>query len=99
MRQIMQFANQERERVKSIKVAIVDAIRIRFRPLVTTSTITLVGMLPLAFTEPFWESLAFAIAFGLMSSTIMVIFIFPAYYYVMENVRMKKSRLVLKLRR
>ncbi|MBD3280450.1 MMPL family transporter [Candidatus Dojkabacteria bacterium] len=84
---LLDFTKQYAESGSGIQESIVEAIRIRFRPLVTTSVTTVVGLLPLALTDPLWESIAFSIVFGLISSTLMVIFVFPAYYVVIENVR------------
>lgn len=58
----------------------------RFRPLVTTTTTTVVALLPLAIYDPFWEPLAVTIIFGLISSTILVILSFPAYYVAFDVV-------------
>ncbi|MEL6985858.1 MAG: efflux RND transporter permease subunit, partial [Actinomycetota bacterium] len=69
--------------------AIEMAIKRRFRPLVATSLTTVAGVLPLALSDPFWESLGFTIIFGLLSSTFMVLLCFPAYYLAIEAVRDK----------
>ncbi|KXK27304.1 MAG: Multidrug resistance protein MexB [candidate division WS6 bacterium OLB20] len=84
---LLDFANQERAEGKGIIDAAADAVKIRFRPLVTTSFTTVAGLLPLALTDPFWEPLAFTIIFGLVSSTLMVIIAFPAFYAAVETVR------------
>ncbi len=94
---LLDFANQEREKGNSIKESIVNAVRMRFRPLITTTFTTIAGSLPLALHDPFWESLAFTIIFGLVSSTTMVIFVFPAYYYLVENIRLKTHKLARRL--
>lgn len=94
---LLDFANQERAEGKSISQAIADAVKVRFRSLLTTSTTTIAGLLPLALNDPFWESLAYTIIFGLVSSLIMVVFIFPAYYVLVEQIRGLKSRIVKRL--
>ncbi len=81
------FANQERRAGADRKEAIETAIRRRFRPLVATSLTTVAGVLPLALSDPFWESLGFTIIFGLLSSTFLVLLAFPAYYLAIEAVR------------
>lgn len=96
---LMDFANQQRNQGKSIRESIVHAVHTRFRPLVTTSVTTVVGLLPLSLSDPFWESLAFSIIFGLLSSTVMVILVFPAYYAIVEWMReiaAKARRVLLK---
>jgi hypothetical protein len=49
-------------------------------------------LLPLALTSPFWESLAFTLIFGLISSTTLVLLVFPYYYLGAEYLRMRVSR-------
>ncbi len=54
--------------------------RSRFRPLVATTITTVVGLLPLSLADPFWESLGFTLMGGLVSSTLLVLIAFPAFY-------------------
>ena len=88
------FANQERRAGADRVTAIETAIRRRFRPLVATTLTTVAGLLPLALTDPFWESLAFTIIFGLLSSTLLVLLSFPYYYIFIEWLRDSTKRLV-----
>ena len=89
---LMDFADQERAKGKGIRTSIVDAVRIRFRPLVTTSATTIAGLLPLALTDPFWEPLTVSIIFGIASSTTLVIFVFPLFYSILEYLRTLKGK-------
>jgi len=91
---LVDYANQERQAGKSIRESIVEATKLRFRPLVTTTATTVAGLLPLALSDPFWESLAFTIVFGLLASTFTVIFAFPAYYALTEKLRAWKNKLL-----
>jgi len=84
---LLDYANVIREETGSIKEAISEAIKYRFRALITTTLSTLVGILPLAFTDPFWEGLAYALVFGLASSTILVVFAYPVFYAMLEHSR------------
>ncbi len=84
---LLDYANVIREETGSIKEAISEAIKYRFRALITTTLSTLVGILPLAFTDPFWEGLAYALVFGLASSTILVVFAYPVFYAILEHIR------------
>ncbi len=59
----------------------------RFRPLVATTLTTVVGLLPLSLSDPFWESLGFTLMGGLVSSTVLVLLTFPAFYLGLESVR------------
>lgn len=93
------FANQSRRAGMGPIDAAVAALAERFRPLVATSLTAIVSLIPLALASPFWEGLAFTLIFGLASSTILVILVFPYYYLGGEFVRMQTSRLIRKLRR
>jgi multidrug efflux pump subunit AcrB len=81
------YANQERRDGADPVTAISDAVVKRFRPLVTTTVTTIVALLPLALSDPFWEALAFTIIFGLLSSTFLVVVAFPYYYLMAEALR------------
>jgi len=52
----------------------------RLRPILTTSTTTVVGLLPLAFSEATWFGLCMAIIFGLMSATLIALLVVPGLY-------------------
>jgi len=84
---LVDSANQQRRAGASAGEAIQSAVTSRFRPLVTTTITTVVGLLPLALSDPFWESLGFTLMGGLVSSTVLVLFCFPAFYLGLESVR------------
>lgn len=84
---LVDSANQQRRQGASAGEAIQHAITSRFRPLVATTITTVVGLLPLALSDPFWESLGFALMGGLVSSTFLVLLTFPAFYLGLESVR------------
>lgn len=62
--------------------AAVEAVRHRFRPVVLSFSTTFVGLLPMVFeTSPQAQvlvPLVVAVAFGLLASTLLVIFVFPS---------------------
>ncbi len=86
------YINQERRDGLRPIDAVASASEKRFRPLLTTSLTTVVALLPLALSDPFWEALAYTIMFGLLSSTFLVIIAFPYYYLAAEWLRGKVSR-------
>ena len=86
---LVDFANQYRKTTDSAVDAIVEAIRVRFRPLMTTTVTTIFGLLPLALNDPFWEPISYTIIFGLISSAVFVVIAFPVYYVIVEWVRGK----------
>lgn len=89
---LTEYVNQEKRAGEKTIDAISNAVTKRFRPLVTTTLTTVVALLPLALSDPFWEALSFTIIFGLLSSTFLVILSFPYYYLAAEWLRMRVSK-------
>jgi HAE1 family hydrophobic/amphiphilic exporter-1 len=96
---LTEYANQEKRAGEGTIDAISNAVQKRFRPLVATTITTVVALLPLALSDPFWEALSFTIIFGLISSTFLVIFSFPYFYLVAEWLRMRISKGTRKARK
>lgn len=99
---ITDYANQGRSKGLGVAEAIAQALEQRFRPLLTTSITSVVALIPLALTDPFWQSLSVTLIFGLLSSTLLVILCFPYYLIAAETMRITTKRLLsrakLKLR-
>lgn len=93
------FANQARDAGADKYEAMAQAVKARFRPLITTSLTSVVALIPLALSDPFWQSLAVTLIFGLLSSTLLVIIAFPYLYLITEWLRSLSSRGVNRLRR
>ena len=86
------YANQARNEGHGHFESMALAVKARFRPLITTSLTSVVALIPLALSDPFWESLAFTLIFGLLSSTLLVIVTFPYYYLAAEYLRVHFRR-------
>lgn len=86
------YANQARRAGLGAIDAAVGALGERFRPLIATSLTAVFSLIPLALTSPFWQGLAVVLIFGLLSSTLLVIAVFPYYYLGAEYLRMKIRR-------
>jgi len=86
------FANQARHAGAPVIDSAAAALEERFRPLFATSMTAVVSLIPLALTSPFWEGLAVVLIFGLLSSTFLVVTVFPYYYLGAEYLRGKFSR-------
>lgn len=84
---LIDAANQARRAGLKPGPAIGQAVTRRFRPLVATTLTTVVGLLPLALSDPFWEALSFTLIGGLLSSTFLVLLAFPVIYLAVETVR------------
>lgn len=86
------YANQAQRAGMAPVDAAAEALRERFRPLIATSLTAVVSLIPLAITSPFWEALAVVLIFGLLSSTFLVVTVFPYYYLGSEYMRRRINR-------
>jgi HAE1 family hydrophobic/amphiphilic exporter-1 len=93
---IVDFANVLRGEGRALRDAVVQACRIRLRPILMTSLATVVGLLPMAFKietgSEAYAPLARAIIGGLVSSIILTIFVVPAAYLLMYRNRGEAPR-------
>jgi len=77
---MVEYINQKsREGLSEIQAAAAGALD-RFRPIITTSLTTALGLIPLAVSDPMWYPLCMAIIFGLLSSTVITLVIIPCFY-------------------
>jgi multidrug efflux pump subunit AcrB len=86
------FANQSRRAGLHPIDAAHAALAERFRPLIATSLTAVFSLIPLALSSPFWEGLAVVLIFGLLSSTFLVVTVFPYYYLGSEFLRQRVNR-------
>jgi multidrug efflux pump subunit AcrB len=86
------FANQSRRSGLSAVDSAHAALEERFRPLFATSMTAVVSLIPLAVSSPFWQGLAVVLIFGLLSSTFLVVTVFPYYYLGAEYLRLHIGR-------
>lgn len=86
------YANQARRSGLGPVDAAHEALAERFRPLIATSLTAVFSLIPLAISSPFWEGLAVVLIGGLLSSTFLVITVFPYYYLGSEFLRQRVSR-------
>lgn len=89
---VIDYANQARRSGMGPIDAATAALEERFRPLIATSLTAVFSLIPLAITSPFWQGLAVVLIGGLLSSTFMVITVFPYYYLGGEYLRVHVSR-------
>ena len=79
-----------RERGLDLEAAIVRGTRERVRPILMTTTTTVLGLLPLViFSQTadsnIWNALAYSLIGGLLSSTFLVLTATPALYFLFES--------------
>lgn len=65
---------------KPIREVVIDSAVSRLRPILLTTTTTVIGMLPLVFAGDLWAPLAYAVMFGLIFSVIITLVHIPVIY-------------------
>ena len=93
---LIQFINENRAKGKSAVVAAGQACRDRLRSILISSTTTIAGLLPLL-AETSTQSasikpLAIAVVFGLLASTVLVLFVIPALYVIFDDLGWVESK-------
>ncbi len=87
---VVDFANQLREEGQELKAALLEATRLRFRPVLMTNIAMVIGLLPIAFAQGSgsdWKNgLAWAIIGGLNSSMFLSLIVVPVVYWMFDRV-------------
>ncbi len=89
---LIDFVNAARTQGLSREEAIVQAGRLRFRPIMMTSLTTIGGLLPLALTEPTGEGIAYqgfgqALLGGMTTATLLTLVVVPVTYCYLDDLR------------
>lgn len=88
---LVNYYLEERERGHSVFDALVSAGGERLRPIVLTTITTVLGLTPLmleqSFQAKFLVPMAIAIAFGLMSATVLILLLLPCLIMILDDIR------------
>lgn len=84
--------NRYRAEGMSRNEALTEGVKQRFKPILATSITTIAGVLPLALANPFLAALGYALAFGLISSTIFTLYVTPLIYSVLTRSKPKEKK-------
>ncbi len=89
---LIDFVNVARQQGLDRTEAIVQAGRLRFRPIMMTSLTTIGGLLPLAMTEPTGEGIAYqafgqALLGGMSTATVLTLVVVPVTYCYLDDLR------------
>ncbi len=92
---IVDFAHRLEENGQSVEDAVINACRVRLRPILMTSLATIIGMVPMALKlgtgSEQYAPLARAIIGGLTASVVLTVFIVPAAYMLVYRNRVEKA--------
>ena len=86
---IVEFTNQLRDAGEQFNEAIIKAAAIRLRPVLMTSTCTIIGALPLVMSFGAGAEsripIGIVVMFGVTVSTLLTLFVVPAFYQLMAR--------------
>jgi HAE1 family hydrophobic/amphiphilic exporter-1 len=86
---IVEMAREGRAAGKSIIEAAVEAAHVRFRPILMTSFVFILGVLPLVLATGAGasarKSLGIAVASGMLASTCLAVLFVPSFYVVLQK--------------
>ena len=92
---IVEFAKQSQDAGASPREAVLEAARLRLRPILMTSFAFLFGVLPLMIAQgagaEMRQSLGTAVFCGMLGVTLFGIFLTPVFYDVIQGFRTKKT--------
>ena len=81
--------NELRKRGREFRDSVITGAKHRFRPILMTSTVAILGLLPASISTGIGSDvqrpLATVIVYGLLFSTIITLYVLPTLYYMMEK--------------
>ncbi|AMM51816.1 acriflavin resistance protein [Rufibacter sp. DG15C] len=90
---VVDFTNQMKKEGHDVKSALLEAVRIRFRPILMTTLAMVIGMLPIALAggsvAATKNGLAWALIGGLSSSMFLTLIVVPIIYYGFDRILAK----------
>jgi len=93
---LIDFVNRERERGMSALDAVRIASQRRFRPILLTTLTTVMGLMPMALGITGYSNIfgpfAAAIVFGLLTASLLTLFVVPAMYLTLEDLKTQIPR-------
>ena len=88
---LVDFAKKRRAQGNTCFDAVVDAGRVRIRPILLTTVTTFLGISPLIFfasgQTAFLSPMAVSLGFGLVFATVLILIVVPCFYMVMDDLR------------
>lgn len=83
---LIEYINRDRRTGATLYDACIDSVEKRFRPIMLSTTTTIIGLVPLALSgSSFFTPMAMALMGGLMTSSLLTLIVVPLIYYTLEN--------------
>ena len=82
---LVETMNRHRAAGESIRTAAALGASERLRPIISTSLTTILGLIPLALSDPQWYPICMAIIYGLSASTLFSLVVVPALYLLLTR--------------
>lgn len=83
---LVEYIIEGRQEGLSIDEACIHAVSQRFRPIILSSTATITGLIPLAFSNStLFGPMSVTIIFGLASATFLTFIVVPVMYSLVNN--------------
>ena len=93
---LVEYANQLKGRGMETLDAVLEAGRIRLRPILMTSVATIIAMMPIALGlgagSASRRPLGYVIVGGMLFSTVLTLFLVPVVYVLLDEARVRLSR-------
>lgn len=90
---LVDFINKEREKGMDRWNSLINAGRIRLRPILLTSITTIFGLVPMIISQSasvaMWKPMAVSISFGLGFATILTLLVLPVIYSLIDGISLK----------
>lgn len=102
---VVDFTNQQLEKGNPLREALINAVKLRFRPILMTNISMVIGLIPLATAQgagATWKTgLGWALIGGMSLSMILTMVIIPLVYYLFERISekagWKKKKIAIEL--
>ncbi len=94
---IVEFAKERVDRGMELEKSVLDAVRLRLRPILMTSLAFIFGVMPLAFATGAGaqarQTIGWTVLGGMLAATSLAIFIVPVLFYVITRFAYGKEKL------
>jgi multidrug efflux pump subunit AcrB len=80
---LIDFILEYRNEGQTLKDAVIEAGKVRFRPILLTALAIMFGSM-IMITDPVFGGLAVALIFGTLSSTVLTLLVIPLLYYIWQ---------------